>query len=707
MATKRPFAKLCIKCLVSFLLAVALIAVILAWLKPWQDTDRDGAAKAMPDKDAMGDYYTKVAYPDGGQGWTPAQSLWFYNTTQGSDLLPYNFFLVLTKPNSDELVRSDANMNELRYLPQNKTSSNPDALPVGFVKDEYEGKEYVGFTCAACHTGQVNYKGTGLRVDGAPAMADMGKFLDQLAKSLRYTQDNPEALKKFVTAVQALDHSAKAENIVKELGVYTLRIRSYNYINDSYYLKEGKREPLAYGYARLDAFGRIYNRVLEHILDKWQLEQIYDDVLTAKDEGAQALYDFGEESLDQELSHTLVKSVHVPTGVNDALTPAERDALHTALAKKAGSDDELLGKWISRDFNSPNAPVSYPFLWDIAQHDYVQWNGLASNAGLGPLGRNAGEVVGVFGTLDWRKTNSFSISNLVTGQGFSGTTVKFQSSINSHNLRLIEEQLGALHSPAWPEKLFGALDPAQMKLGAQLYAKMCESCHALIAPTDPDRRVVAQMTGLTESGADHTDPTMADNSVKYQGYSGILRNLYASTTEGGNILLDQKAPVAALLTLATTGAVATPYPHGGIFGPIERFWDWLTNLIASFRSNDIKASLKSGDYTPDTTAKPYASLQAYKGRPLNGIWATAPYLHNGSVPTLRDLLTAPAKRPPTFLVGSREFVPEDVGFRSQGYEGGFLFDTSKPGNSNEGHDYGVGSLTKEQQDALLTYLKSL
>lgn len=598
-------------------------------------------------------------------------------------------------------------MNTWRYLPQNKTGSNPDALPLGFVKDEYEGKDYVGFTCAACHTGQLNYKGTALRVDGAPAMADMGGFLDQLAKSLRYTQDNPEALKKFVAAVQTLDHSAKAEDIVKDLGVYTLRIRSYNYINDSYYLENGERHPLAYGYARLDAFGRIYNRVLEHILDKWQLEQNYNDVLTAQDDGAHALYDFGGASLDQTLSHQLTPDVHVPTGVNDALTPAERDALYAALAKRAGSDDEQLGRWISRYYNSPNAPVSYPFLWDIAQHDYVQWNGLASNAGLGPLGRNAGEVVGVFGTIDWRKTNSFSISNLVTGQGFSGTTVKFQSSINSHNLRLIEEQLGALHSPAWPEKLFGALDPAQKKRGAELYANMCESCHALIAPSDPDRRVVAQMTGLTESGADHTDPTMADNSVKYQGYSGILRNLYASTTEGGNILLDQKAPVAALLTLATTGSVATPYPHGGIFGPIERFWDWLTNLIASFRSNDIKASLKTGNYTPDTTAKPYASLQAYKGRPLNGIWATAPYLHNGSVPTLRDLLTAPAKRPPKFLVGSREFVPEDVGFRSQGYEGGFEFDTSKPGNSNEGHDYGVGGLTKEDRDALLTYLKSL
>jgi hypothetical protein len=52
----------------------------------------------------------------------------------------------------------------------------------------------------------------------------------------------------------------------------------------------------------------------------------------------------------------------------------------------------------------------------------------------------------------------------------------------------------------------------------------------------------------------------------------------------------------------------------------------------------ISHELQSGDYGPDTTAAPYASRFAYQARPLNGIWAMAPYLHNGSIPTLYDLL---------------------------------------------------------------------
>lgn len=706
MAKKNPFAKVRVIYVLAILASIAVIFVAANWIAPWQDTDRIGAAKPMPDRDAMGDSYQKVVYlGNGGQGWTPADSLWFYNSSQGSDLLPYDFFLVLTKPGSDELVRSDANMNNFRYLPQNATHSNPDALPVGFVKDSYKGKDYVGFTCAACHTGQVNYQGTAIRIDGGPSMADMAGFLLQLGDSLRYTLEHEDSRKKFVKAVQAHHASAREKDILDDLEIYTLRILAYNDVNDSYFIvKEGGkdvRHPLNYGYARLDAFGRIYNRVLEHIADKWQLQQVYGDVLTKADVGA--LYDFGGESLDQHLSHALSPASEAPTGVNDALTPAERDKLYAALARKAHSGEELAAL-VSRTFNSPNAPVSYPFLWDIPQHDYVQWNGIASNAGLGPIGRNAGEVVGVFGTLDWRKSNEFSLASLVTGQGFGTTAVSFQSSINAHNLRLIEDRLSSLHSPAWPLDIFNGgqpFDELQVQNGRKTYVDKCLSCHALIAPTDPDRRVVAHMTGFPEAG---TDPVMADNSVNYTGYSGILRNLYSPTTEGGNILLDQKAPVAALLTLATTGTVATPYPYGGILGPLKRFWDWLTNLVSSYTSNDIKASLKSGDYTPDTSTQPYASLKAYKARPLNGIWATAPYLHNGSVPTLRHLLMPPAQRPKTFLVGSREFDPKDVGFRWQGYDNGFKFDTSLPGNSNAGHDYGV---KPEEIDDLLIFLKTL
>ena len=103
---------------------------------------------------------------------------------------------------------------------------------------------------------------------------------------------------------------------------------------------------------------------------------------------------------------------------------------------------------------------------------------------------------------------------------------------------------------------------------------------------------------------------------------------------------------------------------------------------------------------------------AYKAGPLNGIWATAPYLHNGSVPTLMDLLLPAVQRPTTFSVGGIEFDPVRVGFKSGPGDGPFVFNvkaadgTLIPGNSNAGHEYGTG-LTSDERAALLEYLKSL
>jgi hypothetical protein len=109
-------------------------------------------------------------------------------------------------------------------------------------------------------------------------------------------------------------------------------------------------------------------------------------------------------------------------------------------------------------------------------------------------------------------------------------------------------------------------------------------------------------------------------------------------------------------------------------------------------------------------------LLSYKGRSLNGIWATAPYLHNGSVPSLYELLlprrgpkdppTGGNFRPDKFEVGSREFDPKKVGLKSSGIPTGFLFDTAHKGNSNAGHNYGT-NLSDEDRWDLVEYLKSL
>lgn len=105
----------------------------------------------------------------------------------------------------------------------------------------------------------------------------------------------------------------------------------------------------------------------------------------------------------------------------------------------------------------------------------------------------------------------------------------------------------------------------------------------------------------------------------------------------------------------------------------------------------------------------FRKTDGYVAVPHDGLWLRAPYLHNGSVPTLRDLLETPPNRPKVFYRGYDVYDPVNVGFVSQGLEAereGFLYDTSLPGNDNGGHLYGT-MLSVEEKDALIEYLKTL
>ena len=166
------------------LIATGLLAIwatvgVFFRLYEFRDDDPDrGAITSGSDK--FGSRFSQTIYLD--QGWSPSDSLWFYNTTQGSNLLPYSFFLVLEQPDSSALFRSDENIDRYGYLPQRPTVSNPDGFPVGMVRDEYQGKAFMGFTCAACHTTQINYAGSGIRIDGGPCQFGHGKLHDRFGR---------------------------------------------------------------------------------------------------------------------------------------------------------------------------------------------------------------------------------------------------------------------------------------------------------------------------------------------------------------------------------------------------------------------------------------------------------------------------------------------------------------------------------------------
>ena len=103
----------------------------------------------------------------------------------------------------------------------------------------------------------------------------------------------------------------------------------------------------------------------------------------------------------------------------------------------------------------------------------------------------------------------------------------------------------------------------------------------------------------------------------------------------------------------------------------------------------------------------FRKTEGYANMPLDGLWLRAPYLHNGSVPTLRALLF-PEQRPAEFYRAYDVYDWANVGFVSSGPDAereGVRFSTSERGNSNAGHVYGA-TLDAATKDALLEYLKT-
>ena len=315
---------------------------------------------------------------------------------------------------------------------------------------------------------------------------------------------------------------------------------------------------------------------------------------------------------------------------------------------------------VAANRRAPDAPVSFPVLWDAPHLDVVQWNGSAPNAGPGPLLQNVTTALAVYGSLD-----------ISQRKGLDG----YPSSIDFAHLAQIEDDLYALRAPQWPASIFGALDAARVAHGAQIYAQQCVSCHQLSDRNDAKRQLKAALTKLDEVG---TDPRMVRNFLDSTSSSGAFEGRKAGVVLGAP--LGAQAQTIDLVAHAAIGA-ALCHPLAAV-----------RDAVASYHKV-IKAAL---DTHPDY----------YKARPLSGIWASAPYLHNGSVPSLAELLKAPAERVTHFYVGSREFDPANVGVAVDAREHASEFDTTLTGNSNAGHSYGTALGDADKRD-LLEYLKSL
>jgi len=183
--------------------------------------------------------------------WSDADRETFYTTGQGSHLIPAAWFMALRRLDVDQPFAADQ-LARYGYL----HNDSPSNLPVGFVVEARTGQ--LGMTCAACHTGQLEYTGKDgvnhvWRIDGAPASADFQQFLHDLVAAARATLSQSDRFDAFAKAVLGNGYSAANAASLKE--AFGKWVDGFGTFMDA-------SLPLSpWGPGRLDAFGMIFNRV--------------------------------------------------------------------------------------------------------------------------------------------------------------------------------------------------------------------------------------------------------------------------------------------------------------------------------------------------------------------------------------------------------------------------------------------------------------
>ena len=569
------------------------------------------------------------------QGWSNETRNSWYFASQGSRLMPHDWFTALESPDGQSKFSSMETLESFGFVAPPEWSDS--ALPIGFARDvqddtnlsvsklrwfEGQGSEepWIGLNCSACHTAKISYQGAEAIVDGAPSLLDFQSFIEELDKALLRTQAQPEVWDRFAAEVLGeKDSPANRE----ELRAAFDKLVAWQMLTD-----QMNETPIRYGYGRLDAVGHIFNKVL-------------------------------------------------------MFTGAE-----------------------AKDGNPADAPVSYPFIWDIWRQEKVQWNGVARNSRFdlpgdsleyGALGRNVGEVLGVFGDVVPEKNT-----------GILGGLKGFESSVQTVNLERLERILQDLAAPRWPDS-YPPIEAESAARGEVLFKDKCASCHLtpdMQAEDKPTEVMVTFEATLARHPENLTDIWMACNAYLFAGPTGTLEGMKDQNGE----VMGPQAPVVNMLATTVKNALIGDKPalvdtvFVNFFG-IRRLPDIFEAGREEARENARLECLNTKNQ----------ELLAYKARPLDGIWATAPYLHNGSVASLHELLLPAEARMESFWVGNREFDPIKVGYVAAKPKAGDAFEFKVrdatgaliEGNSNAGHDYGAVGFSEQDRMDLIEYMKGL
>ncbi len=607
----------------------------------------------------------------------------FGHLSQGSELFPYDFFPIIERADSEELIIND--LESYGLIPDAKDPDlNPFGLPVGLSVARHEGSplRMMGMTCAACHSGQIEYGGQKREILGAPGMFDADRFFFDLANAAEATLKNPDKrfrfLKRYIgqeTGLGELVSLFDDRLDMEKTGTFETELLSEigEMIDDEFtktrdYLENGGS----------DARHIIMTGRTDDVPDAYQPED-YSETLDDDEEitAAQStepvspparsykrpkLKPLGKEfeklASDVRMLVASIEFLRNYAKVKDHATSPPGNGRVDAFGKVRNMVLPLMfGSEVLAD---TTAPVSYPHLWGTRQAKWLHWNGNTDSV----MQRNVLEALGSGAVVD---------------------LVKFDSTVNFENLFELENMTHKFEPPVWPEDLLPKIDQEKAALGKQIFessgaysgreGRSCLSCHPMAQPYKKGELQEFEQFSLPDMGS---DPNHAVNF---------------------------NAPIAG--------------GHGEFFANIKGLAEKITTRYYDRYEVPVATQQEWEDFREDVDWR--SPIDApLPSRPLNGIWATAPFLHNGSVPTLYDLLLPVDERPTQFTTGSFMFDPVKVGYETDVAGAPFVFDVNAPvvdgegnvspgvpnGNSNAGHLFGT-DLTDEERWALVEYMKTI
>ena len=634
-----------------------------------------------------------------GQVWPTGPRDFWYGASQGSRLMLDTWYRAL--PRADDGTPFAARVNIARYGFEFCDDDATD--PIGFVLDQDEERApAIGLTCAACHTGVLTDGQNRFVVHAGTADMDLQAYTSDLFAAVKKvwagpfeTAETSDHWQGFAAGVLGADTTPKArEALHAEVSAWL------QYRRD---IQASIEDGGTWGHGRQDAVQVILNTVAT-------------------------------------LSDSKIRG-GLPASTAPVSIPHVWLAPHSARVQWNGS------AYKAKDI------------------------GIAGPISTGAMIRNVSEVIGVFGEVTLPDYDALAKGGYLTVE----SSVRMENMIGleramasvtpplwpevwgqidresvdySAGAALYDSHCAACHARIDRAKPFAEIGDAS---GLPMVGDPLQGA--------PFVRVVAAFDVPGEAGpVVGTDPMMVCNAMTHASWSGKMTaftNVFAAlqsyALNGVTGVTVERFPVGTeTLRLIEDLSIRILWDKQDEITAVQqddlaqaadqtanRFFAWFTGDTVAVTGGDwvIAQAEKVPTPTPVThhlteldevrkvcaqalgvqrLTTPDAAVPGYKAGPLAGIFATAPFLHNGSVPTLDALLLPPADRPMRFAVGDVAFDPATIGLGAP-IEGGQWSEFSVtdaaghviPGNSNAGHAYPATPLTTTERAQLLTYLKGL